>query len=132
MPKQALGIVKTGDLSMCHLIFFIPFFALPVFWVLPFNSALTMYLIICGLCSIIYFKIFQAMRIEPWNGKEAMLGRTGLVIEDIDPEGKIQYATEIWNAIGDGKKFAKGEKVIIRGFGWGLRVLVQEIPVKGR
>jgi len=115
---------------MCHLIFFIPFFALPVFWILPFNTALTIYLIICGICFFIYFKIYQAMRKKPWNGKEAMLGRTGLVIQDIDPEGKIQYATEIWNAIANGKKFAKGDKVIIHGFGWGMRVLVQEMPAK--
>jgi membrane-bound serine protease (ClpP class) len=117
---------------MCHLIFFIPFFALPVFWILPFNTALTIYSIICGISFFIYFKIFQAMRVKPRNGKEAMLGRTGLVIEDIDPEGKIQYATEIWHAIADGKKFAKGDKIIIRGFGWGLRLLVQEIPAKRR
>ena len=72
------------------------------------------------------------MRKKPWNGKEAMLGRTGLVIQDIDPEGKIQYATEIWNASTDDKKFSKGDKVIIHGFGWGMRVLVQETPVKKR
>lgn len=72
------------------------------------------------------------MRMKPWIGKEAMLGRTGLVIQDIDPEGKIQYATEIWNAISDGQKFSKGEKVIIDGFSRGLRVLVQKTPVKGR
>ena len=72
------------------------------------------------------------MRMKPWTGKEAKLGKSGLVIEDIDPEGKIQYATEIWHAMADGKKFAKGDKVIIRGFGWGLRVLVQEIPDKRR
>ena len=70
------------------------------------------------------------MRMKPWNGKEAMLGKTGLVIQDIDPEGKIQYATEIWTAMADGKKFAKGDKVLIGGFGWGLRVRVQEIPAK--
>jgi membrane-bound ClpP family serine protease len=61
-----------------------------------------------------------------------MLGRTGLVVQDINPEGKIQYATEIWNAITDGKKFAKGDKVIIHGFAWGLRVRVQETPGKRR
>ena len=117
---------------MCHLIFFIPFFALPVFWLMPFNAALTIYLAICGIYFVTYFKIYQAMRMKPWNGKEAMLGRAGLVIEDIDPEGKIQYATEIWNAMADGEKFAKGDKVIIRGFGWGLRVLVQETPANRR
>lgn len=96
----------------------------------PFNTALTIYLVICGICFLIYVKIFQAMRMKPWNGREAMLGRTGLVVQDIDPEGKIQYATEIWNAIAVGKKFAKGDKVIIYGFSWGLRVLVQEISAK--
>ena len=70
------------------------------------------------------------MRMKPWNGKEAMVGRTGLVIQDIDPEGKIQYATEIWNAIAVRKKFSKWDKVIIHGFSWGLRVLVQETPNK--
>jgi len=68
------------------------------------------------------------MHLKPWNGKEAMLGKTGLVVQDIDPEGKIQYATEIWNAIADGKKCSKGDKVIIHGFGWGLRVLVRGKP----
>ena len=95
---------------------------------MPFNTALTTYLIICAICGFIYFKIVQARRMSPWNGKEAMLGRTGLVIQDIDPRGKIQYAAEIWDAISDGKKFAKGDKVIIRGFAWGLSVLVKEIP----
>ena len=117
---------------MCHLIFFIPVFALPVFWLLPFGFALAIYILICGICLFIYFKIFQAMHMKPWNGKEAMLGRIGLVIQDIDPEDKIQYATEIWNALADGKKFAKGDKVIIRGFSWGLKVLVEDIPVKSR
>ena len=117
---------------MCHLIFFIPFFALPVFWLLPFDIALTVYLITCGISFFIYFKIFQAMRLKPRNGREAMLGATGWVVEDIDPEGKIQYATEIWNALADGKKFTKGDKVIIRGFSWGLKVLVEDIPVKSR
>ena len=117
---------------MCHLIFFIPFFALPIFWFMPFNAALTISLVICVICFFIYFKIYQAMRMKPRNGKEAMLSKTGFVIEEIDPVDKIRYATEIWNAMADGKKFAKGDKVIIRGFGWGLRVLVQETPTKFR
>lgn len=117
---------------MCHLIFFLPLFALPVFLFFPFNTALVIYLIICGISFFIYYKIFNAMRLKPHNGKEAMLGETCCVLQDIDPEGKIQYATEIWNAISDGKKLSKGDKVIIHGFSWGLRVLVQETPVEKR
>ena len=72
------------------------------------------------------------MRMKPRSGKEAMVGRTGLVIQDINPEGKIQYETEIWNAVADSKRFVKGDKVIINGFSWGLRLLVQETHVKKR
>jgi len=32
------------------------------------------------------------------TGIEGMLGKKGLVVEDIDPEGNIQYAGEIWGA----------------------------------
>ena len=65
------------------------------------------------------------MRLKPRLGKEAMLGKTAMVIQNVDPEGKISYATEIWNAMADGEKFSKGDKVIIHGF-WGMKVLVKE------
>ena len=54
-----------------------------------------------------------------------MLGKEGLVVEDIDPEGKIQYASEIWNAMAEGKRFLKGERVKIIEF-QGLSLLVEE------
>jgi len=114
---------------MCHLILFLPVFALPVFWFLPFATALSVYLVVSGVSLLIYLLVFKAMRLRPMVGKEAMLGKTVVVIKDIAPEGKIKYATEIWNAMADGKKFSVGEKVIIQGF-WGLNVLVKEIPVE--
>lgn len=66
---------------------------------------------------------------RPRVGKEAMLGRTGIVIQDIAPEGKIKYASEIWNAMTDEKIFLIGEQVVIRGFS-GMNVLVEEIPTE--
>jgi len=114
---------------MCHLILFLPVFALPVFWFFPFSTALPIYLIISAISAFLYFLIFKAMMMKPRVGKEAMLGKTVVVIKDIAPEGKIKYTSEIWNAIADGKKFSVGEKVIIHGF-WGMNVLVKEIPVE--
>jgi membrane-bound ClpP family serine protease len=114
---------------MCHLIFFIPIFGLPVFWIFPFNIALPIYLLIVGVSMVVYYKIFQAMRARVRNGLEAMLGKTGVVLKNIDPEGKIRYATEIWNAVAEGKKLLEGEKVVISGFSHGLRVTVEE-PLK--
>jgi membrane protein implicated in regulation of membrane protease activity len=114
---------------MCHLIFFLPVFALPVFWLLPFATAISIYLFILGISLLLYFKVFQAMMIPPRTGKGAMLGKTVMVIQDIDPEGKIKYATEIWNAVAVGKKFSEGDKVVIRGLR-GLKVQVAELPVE--
>ena len=110
---------------MCHLILFLPVFALPVFWFFPLTTALPFYLFILGISLFIYFKVFGAMRLEVRTGQEAMLGKEGLVVEDIDPEGKIQYASEIWDAMAEGRRFLKGERVRISGF-QGLRLLVEE------
>jgi membrane-bound ClpP family serine protease len=79
---------------------------------------------------LLYYKIFQAMRARVHNGPEAMLGKKGVVLKNIDPEGKIKYATEIWNAVADGKKFFVGEKVVISGFSYGMRIIVAELPVE--
>ena len=67
------------------------------------------------------------MRRRVRTGRKAMLGRKALVIKDIDPEGKIEYASEIWDAAGNGKRFLKGDRIIIRGF-QGLSLVVEEIP----
>ena len=114
---------------MCHLVLFLPVFALPIFWIFPYSTAMTIYLIIMGISLLLYFLIFKAMMMKPQVGIEAMLGKTGVVIKDIAPEGKIQYATEIWNAMTDDRKFSAGEKVVIHGF-WGMNVLVKEVPLE--
>lgn len=115
---------------MCHLILFLPIFGLPVFWVLPLYTALPVYLFIVGVSVLFYFKIYQAMHARVCSGREAMLGETGVVLQKIDPEGKIQYATEIWNAVSKDKKFLEGEKVVISGFSYGLRVIVDKPSVE--
>jgi membrane protein implicated in regulation of membrane protease activity len=114
---------------MCHLIFFLPVFGLSVFWFFPFNTALVVYLIICAGSLFLYYKVFRALASRVCTGKEAMLGKTAVVIRNIDPEGKIQYATEIWRATARGKTFLKGEKVIITGV-LGLSLLVAEAPAE--
>jgi membrane-bound ClpP family serine protease len=81
---------------------------------------------------LLYYKIYQAFRARLRNGREAMLGKSGVVFKNIDPVGKIKYATEIWHAVADGKKFFVGEKVVINGFSYGMRVIVEEPPVEGK
>jgi membrane protein implicated in regulation of membrane protease activity len=114
---------------MCHLIFFMPVFGLPVFWFFPFKTALILYLVICTISLLLYYKVFQALHSKVCTGKEAMLGKTGVVIKDINPEGKIQYATEIWCATARGQSFLEGEKVLITGV-FGMNLLVAEAPAE--
>jgi membrane protein implicated in regulation of membrane protease activity len=105
---------------VCHLILFIPVFALPAFWLFPFSTALPLYLFILVISGFLYFKVFH---------QEAMLGKEGLVVKDIAPEGKIQYANEIWDAMAEEKWFPIGERVRIKGF-QGMRLLVEERPIE--
>ena len=111
---------------MCHLILFLPFFALTLFWIFPFTTALPLYILILGISLFLYFKIFKAMRQQVKTGREAMIGKKALVVEDIDPEGKIQYAGEIWDASARKSRILKGEQVKINGFR-GLVLQVEKI-----
>ena len=115
---------------MCHLILFLPIFALPLFGIFPLDTALPLYLFILGISLVLYFKIFQAMCRRVCTGQEAMLGRNGVVIEDIDPEGRVQCANEIWNAATNGRRLLKGEKVRITQVKR-LILLVEGMPADG-
>ena len=109
---------------MCHLILFLPVFGLPVFWAFPLLTALPLYLFISGVSFIIYFKVFKAMRGRVHTGQEGMLGKKAVVVEDIDPVGKIEYGGEIWDAKTRGNSLFEGEQVNIIEFR-GLNLLVE-------
>jgi membrane-bound serine protease (ClpP class) len=111
---------------MCHLILLLPAFALPVFWVFPLDTALPLYALITAFSLFMYFKIFRAMRLQARTGFEGMLGKKGEVVEKINPEGKIFYAGEIWNATSEKKRFSIGEQVKIGGMR-GLMLFVEEM-----
>jgi membrane protein implicated in regulation of membrane protease activity len=116
---------------VCHIILFLPGFALPLFWILPFKTALPLYVLVVAISFLFYFKIFQAMRQRVKTGREAMVGKRGFVIADINPEGKVQYASEIWDAITKGgARFFQGEQVTISGIR-GLTLIVEGFPTKG-
>ena len=88
-----------------------PFLALWLFYYLPFETALPIYiavLIVAGFC---YYVMIKSMRAKAKTGREAMIGKEALVLEDIDPVGKIEMKEGIWTATARGKKIRHGEKV---------------------
>lgn len=62
------------------------------------------------------------------TGQEGMPGKQAVVIEDIDPEGKIEYAGEIWDAVSTDGPLVQGRHVRVTGIR-GLRVNVEGMNV---
>jgi membrane-bound ClpP family serine protease len=101
---------------MCHIFLFAPILGLPLFFFLPFGTALPIYLMVVLVSGFLYYKVAAAMKAKVKTGKEEMIGKEAVVIEDINPEGKVTIWSEIWSATADGKRFHKGEKVEVHGF----------------
>jgi membrane protein implicated in regulation of membrane protease activity len=101
----------------------LPILGIGLFLYLSFWTALPVYLCLILFSGLVYYGMFSEMRGKVQTGKEGMMGKEVSVIEDIDPEGKIEYENEIWSATAEGKRIPKGEKVKICGF-QGMRLLV--------
>jgi membrane-bound serine protease (ClpP class) len=48
------------------------------------------------------------------TGAHALIGKTGEVIDGLDPSGSIKVNGEIWNAESIAGMISKGEKVMIK------------------
>jgi membrane-bound ClpP family serine protease len=107
------------------IIMFSPVFALVLFWVLPFWTALPIYIPIFIFGFIVNVKMMKSMRLRVKTGSEGMIGKEAEVIEDIDPEGKVRVEDEIWAATGKGKRFDAGKKVKVVGVR-GLVLIVED------
>jgi membrane protein implicated in regulation of membrane protease activity len=114
---------------MYHIILAIPVLALALFFFLPFRVALSIYLPVTAASGFVYFKLIAAMRSKVQTGLEQMIGEEAVVIEDIDPEGKVEIGDEIWKATANGKKFHKGERVEIDR-AQGLTLVVKDLDEK--
>jgi membrane-bound ClpP family serine protease len=107
----------------------LPIFGLFLFFVLPFWTAFPVYLGLILLAGLVYYGMYSAMggQKKGLTGKEKMIGGEASAIEEIDPEGRVDYEGEIWSATAEGNKIARGSKVKIMGFR-GTVLRVEEIP----
>ncbi len=108
---------------MCHIVLSSPILALPLFFFLPVRTALPAYLVVLLASGFVYFKIIGAMKSKVQTGMEGMTGRKAVVVEDINPHGKVRVGNEIWRATATDGKFSRGQIVRIAGI-QGLKVIV--------
>jgi membrane-bound serine protease (ClpP class) len=97
-----------------------PFVSLVVFWILPFEQALAIYLVILTAFAVLYWLIWKAFRRPVATGIEGMIGGVGEVIQIGKKSAKIFYKGEIWNAfsaeqisLGDSVEIARVERLTL-------------------
>jgi len=78
---------------------------------------LSMSVVIPSVAITAFFFLFiigmglKAQRRKPITGSNAMIGKTGVCIETLDPAGRVMLQGEIWNAVSISSKINEGEKV---------------------
>ena len=71
-----------------------PLIGLGLFFVLPFSTALLLYLVVVALSLLLYTKIVEAMRAPITTGAEASVGQ----IVTTEADGSIRWQGEWWAA----------------------------------
>jgi membrane-bound ClpP family serine protease len=109
------------------IIMALPILGLTFFFFLPFWQALPAYLCCLILSGLMYYGMFSVMgrRRKAQAGSEKFIDEEAIVVEDLNPEGRIEIDDEIWKARAKGKRFQKGEKVRVIGIE-GLVLIVEE------
>jgi membrane-bound ClpP family serine protease len=109
----------------------LPLLGLGLFYFLPFGMAFPLYLFLLFISGLMYYGMFTVMgrKRRVRTGFEEMIGEEAIVMEDLDPEGKVRINDELWAARAQGGRFLKGEKVRITGHE-GLTVIVEALSEK--
>jgi membrane protein implicated in regulation of membrane protease activity len=111
---------------MCHLILFMPVLALPIFWLMPLNLALPIYVTVAVMSGRFYRLIARSMVKQPETGSESLIGAVGEVVSKLGPRDHPGYLVrsqgELWSASSP-SPLQTGEKVSIASVD-GIRLVV--------
>ncbi len=111
---------------MHHLILFLPILALALFFWLPWQIALAIYLPVLVGSILGYWKALQALRQPPVTGRRKMIGERAKVVKAEGGEVEVEFRGEIWKAVSS-TPLAPGQDVIIERVD-GLTLKVGALP----
>jgi membrane protein implicated in regulation of membrane protease activity len=109
---------------MCHLLLFMPFLMLPVFWLWPASVAVPFYTLAAIASGVLYWYWLKSARMPKLNGAEGMLGARGRVDRG-ERQVKFFFHGELWSAEADGDALAVGDEAVVVGIE-GLRLRVRK------
>ncbi len=108
------------------IIMFAPILALPLFSVMRFPYALFLYIVLVMISGWMHWIMHRCKHLRALSGLEAMIGESAVVLKDLDPEGKVNFRGEVWNAVTRGEKIPLGHQVTILGAN-GLQLIVKAV-----
>ena len=76
----------------CHLPYLLPVLGLLLFWLLPWQTALPLYLVLVGVSAIYAWVTVRTFRQPVQTGREAMIGAEGIVKESVADDSFVQHA----------------------------------------
>ncbi|HAS05216.1 MAG TPA: hypothetical protein DCR71_05655 [Dehalococcoidia bacterium] len=83
-----------------------------------------------GLSVLLFIASSRALQREPVNDPEAIIGKRGVAVEEINPQGLVKIQGELWGAH-SAEKIAVGEEVIVIGYtGIKLKVTRFDTPAE--
>jgi membrane protein implicated in regulation of membrane protease activity len=104
-----------------------PVLALPIFWLLPLNLAIPIYMIIGMLTGFLYWLIAKSMRKQPETGSENLIGAAGEVVSKLNPGDHADYLVrsqgELWSA-NSSDALRTGEMISVAAVD-GIRLIVR-------
>ena len=77
------------------------------------STAAAIVAVLAAAVGAVGLAVIRAHTRRPIVGPEAMVGLTGVAIEDLDPEGKVLVEGEIWNALSVSGKIERGSRVVV-------------------
>ena len=84
----------------------------PIFRVNPWLIAT----VVTGIVAAVVFvisKIINVQRRQVATGREELIGKTALVKSTLDPEGRVFYKGELWNAVSESGRVENDSEVVI-------------------
>lgn len=81
---------------MCHLALFMPVFAVPIFWLLPWPIATAIYVAILVLSAWLYYLVIKIMHRPSRIGLQTLMDARGTVIRSHGSCGLARIGRELW------------------------------------
>lgn len=76
-------------------------------------------------CYVMYRIGHPTISFKKVSDPDSIIGSTGIVENELNPEGFIKIQGELWKAASDGERLAKGSRVTVTGMD-GLKLFVRK------